>query len=75
MPIYRFHGPDSSSDNGYWEALIDAPRADVARSRLRKHLIEDMNRPDLLENPDVTKDMDRVGANANGVLWSTVQTR
>ncbi len=67
--IYLFSGKDSSSDNGYFEVIIDADSAELARSLMREHL--DRNG---LKGFGFTLD-DKFDSDNNSVVHSTVESR
>lgn len=70
MESYRFHGHDSSSDNGYWEVVIAAINRPQADRLLREHFQTSFpNRMGLIKDADV-------GSSplvTPGVLHSTVE--
>lgn len=69
MNFYRASGSDPSSDDGYWEVVVQARDKRQAKNRIIKHL-QSFNKPYLLED---LMEPEKVEIDENGLVHSNVQ--
>lgn len=71
MSIYLLSGPDPTSDNGYWEMIVEARTRCNAMAAVQQTL-KDKNRPDLLDKISIQILPRRTGGHAS-IIHSTLQ--